>query len=334
MIIKTTYQEKAPAKINLYLDVLDKKFYPRTDGYHNIKTLFQSIDLADTLNVEIETLVAKSTEFSYEILINSNLPELEKLGEKNIIHKALVAYFDSVHPKVLEQIRKIKLIINVDKKIPLSAGLAGGSADAGAILRVINKYFIENFNADLGSSNLEGLAAKIGADVPFCLNSTTQTRAYAEGIGELFKERKININYHEISNLILVKPDFGIVTADAYRAIDRFSEKKRPKKITGLVFNREGPLATASKEDLIEDLYNSFEEAILRDYPQLAQIRDNLYSKFNASKVLLSGSGSTMIAFYPRDIGNLNQIFAKVKETYESKNYSVFKSKFFDPVLN
>jgi 4-diphosphocytidyl-2-C-methyl-D-erythritol kinase len=334
VIIKTVYQEKAPAKINLYLDVLDRKFYPREDGFHNIKTLFQSIDLADQLNVEIESLVAKSDEISYEVIIKSNVPEIGKLGEKNIVHKALMLYFTALDPKVLEQIQKIKLSIYIDKKIPISAGLAGGSADAAAILRVINRYFFENFNAGLSSNFLFELAAKIGADVPFCLNSLLQPRVYAEGIGDDFKDRKSNINYNEISNLIMVRPNFGIVTSDAYRAVDRFADKKRLKKITGLVFNREGPLVSAQKEDVIEDLYNSFEEAIKDDYPVLVQIKDNLYSKFAAKKVLLAGSGSTMVAFYPKDIGNLNQIFAKVKETYESKNYSVFKSKFLDPMLN
>ena len=334
MIIKTVYQEKAPAKINLYLDVLDRKFYPREDGFHNIKTLFQSVDLADQLNVEIESLVAKSDEISYEVIIKSNVPEIDKLGEKNIVHKALMLYFTALDPKVLEQIQKIKISIYIDKKIPISAGLAGGSADAAAILRIINRYFYENFNGGLSSNVLIQLAAKIGADVPFCLNSTLQPRVYAEGIGDDFKDRKSNINYNEISNLIMVRPNFGIVTSDAYRAVDRFAEKKRLKKITGLVFNREGPLLSAQKEDVIEDLYNSFEEAIKDDYPVLVQIKDTLYSKFAAKKVLLAGSGSTMVAFYPKDIGNLNQIFAKVKETYESKNYSVFKSKFLDPMLN
>jgi 4-diphosphocytidyl-2-C-methyl-D-erythritol kinase len=334
VIIKTVYQEKAPAKINLYLDVLDRKFYPREDGFHNVKTLFQAIDLADQLNVEIESLVAKSEEISYEIIIKSNVPEIDKLGEKNIVHKSLMLYFAAVDPKVLEQIRKIKLSIYIDKKIPISAGLAGGSADAAAILRVINRYFYENFNGGLSSSVLLQLAAKVGADVPFCLNSTLQTRAYAEGIGDDFKDKKSNINYNGISNLIMVKPDFGIVTSDAYRAVDRFAEKKRLKKIAGLVFNRQGPLASAQKEDVIEDVYNSFEEAIIDDYPSLTQIKDTLYSKFGANKVLLAGSGSTMVAFYPKDIGNLNQIFAKVKEAYESKKYSVFKSKFLDPMLN
>jgi 4-diphosphocytidyl-2-C-methyl-D-erythritol kinase len=334
VIIKTVYQEKAPAKINLYLDILDRKFYPREDGFHNVKTLFQAIDLADQLNVEIESLVAKAERISYEVIIKSNVPEIDKLGAKNIVHKSLKLYFDAVDPKILEQIQKIKLSIYIDKKIPISAGLAGGSADAAAILRIINRYFYENFNGGLSSSVLLQLAAKIGADVPFCLNSTLQTRVYAEGIGEDFKDKKSNINYNEISNLILVKPDFGIVTADAYRAVDRFAEKKRLKKITGLVFNRQGPLLSVQKDDAIEDVYNSFEEAIIDDYPLLTQIKDTLSSKFGASKVLLAGSGSTIVAFYPKDIGNLNQIFAKVKETYESKNYSVFKSKFLDPMLN
>ena len=124
MIIKTVYQEKAPAKINLYLDVLDRKFYPREDGFHNVKTLFQAIDLADQLNVEIESFVAKSEEISYEIIIKSNVPEIDKLGEKNIVHKSLMLYFAAVDPKVLEQIQKIKLSIYIDKKIPISACLS------------------------------------------------------------------------------------------------------------------------------------------------------------------------------------------------------------------
>ncbi|MFM7458892.1 MAG: 4-(cytidine 5'-diphospho)-2-C-methyl-D-erythritol kinase [bacterium] len=334
MIIKTVYQEKAPAKINLYLDVLDRKFYPREDGFHNIKTLFQAIDLADQLNVEIESLVVKSEKISYEIIIKSNVPEIDTLGENNIVHKSLMLYFSALDSRILEQIQRIKINIYIDKKIPISAGLAGGSADAAAILRVINRYFYENFNGALSSNTLIQLATKIGADVPFCLNSLLQPRAYAEGIGEDFKDKKSNINYNAISNLIMVKPDFGIATSEAYRAVDKFVEKKRLKKITGLVFNRERSLTPVQRSDVIEDLYNSFEEAIADDYPLLTQIKGTLYSKFGANKVLLAGSGSTMLAFYPKDIGNLNQIFAKVKETYESKNYSVFKSKFLDPMLN
>jgi len=338
---KTTYQEKAPAKINLYLEVLDRKFHPREDGYHNVKTLYQTIDLFDSLIVEIETETSKTaSDFLCDIIIKSNVPEIEKLGDRNLIHKAISLYLKTVPDSVKEPIAKLKFVINLEKRIPVSAGLGGGSADAAAMLRVINEFFFDSFRFHFSPSSLTDIAVKLGADIPFCLNSLTHPRAYAEGVGEIFTERRNNLNFNEICSLVLVKPDFGIDTGTAFQLMDKFFDRQRFKKMTGLVFNREGPLLKSSgsllekKGEDIEDLYNSFEDALMSDYPVLVQIRDSLYSKFNAGKVLLAGSGSTMVALYSKETPNFNQIYNQIKEAYESKKYSVIKSKFLDPVLN
>ena len=149
MIIKAGYQEKAPAKVNLYLNVLDKKVFPREDGYHNIKTIFQAIDLADELTVEFEALVAQSVSFNYEIEFKSNSEEVESFGQDNLVHRAVKIYLDNVSEKILNQIRVLKIFINLNKKIPIQAGLGGGSANAAAMLRVLNQYFYENYNYSL-----------------------------------------------------------------------------------------------------------------------------------------------------------------------------------------
>ncbi|NQY80757.1 MAG: 4-(cytidine 5'-diphospho)-2-C-methyl-D-erythritol kinase [Candidatus Caenarcaniphilales bacterium] len=331
MIIKAGYQEKAPAKINLYLNILDKKFYPRDDGYHNLKTVFQAIDLCDELTVEFEALVAQSVNFNYEIEFKSNSKETESFGDDNLINRATKLYFERMNPVVLEQIRVLKIFINLNKKIPIQAGLGGGSANAGAMLRVLDQYFTENYNYTMASDLLEELALELGSDVPFCLNSVEKPRRYAEGRGEKFSEPKIALNPKEMSNLVIIKPDFGIETAKAYEILNRHAERARMKKITGLVFNKDPALMTMESKETISELFNNFEEALFPEYPVLSQIRDTLKSRLFAKKVLLSGSGSTMLAFYPEDIGNLNNLYRKAKEIYEPKNYSVFKCKFLDP---
>lgn len=331
MIIKAGYQEKTPAKVNLYLNVLDKKFYPRDDGYHNIKTIFQAIELYDELNVEFEALVADSVNFNYEVSLKSNSKEVEEFGDENLVNRAIKLYFEHLNSKITSQIRALTINIDLKKKIPVEAGLGGGSANAGAMLRVLNKYFYENYNAAMSSDQLTELALQLGSDVPFCLTSTEEPRKYAEGRGEVFKDKKVIINYNDLYNMIIVKPDFGIETAKAYEMLNRHSEKTRMKKITGLVFNREPALATIQNEEVIEEIHNNFEDALFPEYPQLSQIRDTLKSRLFAKNVLMSGSGSTMIAFYPKDIGNLTQLYRKAKEIFESKNYSVFKCKFLDP---
>lgn len=331
MIIKAGYLEKAPAKINLYLNILDKKFYPRDDAYHNLKTVFQAIDLCDELNVEFEALMSQSENFNLEIEFKSNSQELKSFGDDNLINKAIKIYLEKMSPKVLEQIKVLKISINLNKKIPIQAGLGGGSANAGAMLRVLDQYFTENYSYTMASNVMNEIALDLGSDVPFCLNSPEKPRRYAEGRGEIFSERKIALNQKEMFNLIIIKPDFGIETAKAFEIFNRHAERARMRKITNLVFNKDPALITMENKEAISELYNNFEEALFPIYPVLSQIRDTLKSRLFAKKVLLSGSGSTMLAFYPEDIGNLNSLYTKAKEIYEPKNYSVFKSKFLDP---
>ncbi len=301
LIKKAVYLERSPAKINLYLDILGK----RDDGYHNIETVFQAINLEDHLTFEIsvdcaETEVEISDAIEFEIEIDSNNEEVKALGLTNSVTKALEAYF-AVMPEeapasatienplgtgVLDMISNVKIDVFIDKNIPLEAGLAGGSANAAATLRALNVFFEDNFHWSLSQKELMKLAADIGSDVPFCLQALEHPRCFAESRGE--KLSSLNEAKHKFSNdifdkynqLIIVKPKFGISTAQAYTL---FSQNKTKKQI---------------KNKHTEELpfFNCFEDLIFEHYPELLDIKTTLL-ELGCDHVLLSGSGSAMLGF-------------------------------------
>lgn len=270
MIKKAVYLEPSPAKINLFLEVIKK----REDSYHDIKTLFQAINLQDYITYEIEILSDQSDSVNFHIEIDSNNSIIRDLGLSNSISRAIELYFRALANKTLiDEITQVKMNIFVDKHIPLEAGLAGGSANAASTLRVLNRFFEENFNWAFSQAELLDIALQLGSDVPFCLLSLEKPRLYAVSRGEKFEEKEFKFNYDEFSNLIIVKPDFGISTAWAYQNLDLQNKIKKSQAF-----------------------YNSFETLVFEAFPELDSIRKKL-KQFGANKVLLSGSGSSLIAF-------------------------------------
>ena len=184
---------KCPAKINLTLKITGK----RPDGFHNIESIMQTINLFDILTIKLE----KSDSFCINLEGNSNeIP----YDEKNIVYKAIKLYFENLP-------EKYHINVYIDKNIPVAAGLAGGSTDAAGVLFGINKLLNEQFS----KSKLHEICAKLGSDLNFCLEGGRQMTS---GRGEI-----LNPLQFEEFNLSLIKPQaIGISAKEAYL---KFSDK-------------------------------------------------------------------------------------------------------------
>lgn len=329
---KAIYLETAPAKINSFLEI--KKL--REDGFHDIETVFQAIELCDHLNVEILVEQEPSEDLEFELKIDSNEAKVAELKEKNIVAKAIEAYFSYLGEnekletqELINSISKIEISVFIDKKIPLEAGLAGGSSNAAAMLRILNRFFSENLGFGLDSKELTGIAARLGSDVPFCLESKVSPQVLAKGRGEIFQDPKSKDNLlskyleaktieeflnelKEYSNLVIVKPNFGISTAAAYTNFDLLEGRKKPDD--GLL----------NKVDLSSNpFFNRFEEVIKDDHPEIGSIKNKLIDA-GCDYALMSGSGSSVVGF-TKEKDKLENILEKLS-TDLPKDYLLIKS--------
>lgn len=231
---------QCPAKINLLLKVLNK----REDGFHNIESIMQTIDLFDYLTINIENYSTS------EILLDGNNKEIP-YNEKNLVYKAAKLFLDKTN------LQNKKISIYIDKSIPVSAGLAGGSANAAGTLYGLNKIFKDILTRD----ELNYLCAGLGSDLNVCLNGG---RILATGRGEVTEP----LEFEEF-NVNLIKPKaLGISAKEAYT---KFAELKNNSK------------ALKTRDNFENDL----EWAVIEDYPQLQFIK-NKYPKS-----MMTGSGST-----------------------------------------
>lgn len=231
---------QCPAKINLLLKVLNK----REDGFHNIESIMQTIDLFDYLTINVENYSTS------EILLDGNNKEIP-YNEKNLVYKAAKLFLDKTN------LQNKKISIYIDKSIPVSAGLAGGSTNAAGTLYGLNKIFKDILTRD----ELNYLCAGLGSDLNVCLNGG---RILATGRGEVTEP----LEFEEF-NVNLIKPKaLGISAKDAYT---KFAELKNNSK------------ALKTRDNFENDL----EWAVIEDYPQLQFIK-NKYPKS-----MMTGSGST-----------------------------------------
>ncbi|PAT02627.1 4-(cytidine 5'-diphospho)-2-C-methyl-D-erythritol kinase [Candidatus Izimaplasma bacterium ZiA1] len=270
-------KEKAYAKINLFLNVVGK----RVDGFHNLEMIMAPLKLHD--EIRMKKILDKK-----EIKISSNI-EITKNTHDNIVYK--VAKF------VLNEFEiKTGVDITIHKKIPMGAGLAGGSANAAAVLRGLNRLYKLNLSLE----DMAKIGEKFGADIPFCIYNKL---CIAKGKGEdlLFVNTKLK------SKVILVYPDINVSTKQVFSKIDE--ENLIKIKINDMsqgVYNRNYELITRS-------LYNSLENVTFELYPKIKEIKHQLLD-FGLKGVLMSGSGSTVFA-----IENNRQKIKQVKEVYEEK---------------
>lgn len=254
---------KAPAKINLTLDVLHK----RPDGYHEIEMIMTTIDLADRLEL---SLLEKD-----EIKVishNRYVPD----DDRNLAYQAA---------KLLKERFNIKKGVNIsiEKSIPVAAGLAGGSSDAAAALRGLNRLW----NLGLSLDELAKLGSEIGSDVSFCVYGGT---ALAKGRGEKITQ----LPAPPTCWVILAKPFIGVSTADVYRRLDlnRITHPETEKMIQAI--------EECSFQQVCRHVGNVLEDVTMKLHPEVAQIKDQM-ERFGADAVLMSGSGPTVFALVRHD---------------------------------
>jgi 4-diphosphocytidyl-2-C-methyl-D-erythritol kinase len=280
------------AKINLTLDVLGR----RADGYHELMTVMQTVDLYDTI-----CLAANDDTGVRMVCVR---PELS--NDDNLAARAARA--------ICQQLDLTQgLDIELHKRIPVAAGLGGGSSNATAVLLALRDWW----QLPLSLDDLHAIAAKLGSDTAFFL---TGGLALCEGRGE----RVTPLAHHlppSMRWIILVKPAISVSTAVVFRALmpQDYSDGSASLAIlAALTEGRDLPLA---------DLHNSLERSILAHYPQVAQAREDMLQA-GSPYVRLSGSGPTLFSTFP----NLSQA-AHVQQQLQAQGYEVYLTRAIYPNL-
>jgi len=269
---------KAYAKINIALDVVGK----RKDGYHLLRMIMQAIDLYDTIEIE-------KIDSGINLKCNKHYVPTD---ERNLAYKAA---------KLFKETYSIDegVDITLDKNIPVSAGLAGGSTDAAGVLKLMNKIF--DVNAD--DDELKALGLKLGADVPYCISGGT---ALCEGIGEQITQLK---QFND-KILILIKPPFGVSTKEVYKNFDLSRVIFHPK-IEELIEKMES-------DDIYfvaNNMKNLLENVTLKKHRVISNIKEEV--KLNGSiGTMMSGSGPTVFAFFD-DMLKAQTCYDNMKKKYK-----------------
>lgn len=255
---------KAPAKINLSLDVL----YKRPDGYHEVKMVMTTIDLAD----RIELIPLPEEDVIRIVSQNRFVPD----DCRNLAYQAA---------KLMKETFSIRqgVAISITKHIPVAAGLAGGSSDAAATLRGLNKLW----QLGLTVRELAELGAQIGSDVAFCVYGGT---AVATGRGEIITP----IPSPPPCWVVLAKPPIGVSTADVYRNLQL--EHVRHPDVDAMV----KAIERQDYEGICRSVGNVLEEVTLKKHPEVAHIKEQM-KRFGADAVLMSGSGPTVFGLIEHD---------------------------------
>ena len=255
-----TLYEGAYAKVNLTLDVLGK----REDGYHDLKSVMQTLSIRDDIEIDVGTGKPWKLLCSME-----GIPT----DETNLAWKAAKVYCEALNkdPDGLE--------IRITKRIPVEAGLGGGSADAAAVLRALN----EHYGNPLSILALAELGAQVGSDVPFCVVCGT---AMVEGRGE--KLRKLP----DMPDCIFVvcKPDFSVSTPALYKKIDEVAIATRPDHQA-----MESALLAGDLEKVAHNLCNVFDPVVTEEHLELNYIK-SLFHQYGAIGYQMTGSGSAVYA--------------------------------------
>lgn len=253
---------KAYAKINLYLGVHGL----RPDGYHELETVFQTVELCD--------LVAVSLHRRGGISLRCSLPYLPTDG-RNLAVKAAELFFRETG------LENPGLNLNIKKNIPVGAGLAGGSTDAACVLRMLNRLF----GMPLREEKLASVALTLGADVPFCLRGGT---ALAGGVGE---------KLHSLPPMpecavVIAKPGFSVSTKAAFALYDQTERGETRPGAPLLAALAEGDLGGVCR-----GLYNGLEAPVAGQYPQIERLRGRLL-ELGAVGARMTGSGSAVYGIF------------------------------------
>ena len=268
---------KAYGKVNISLDVVGK----REDGYHLLSMIMQNIDLYDEIEVEKQEC---------GIILECNKSYVP-VDNRNLAYKAAEIFKERYD--IVDGVK-----INIEKNIPVSAGLAGGSTDAAAVLKVMNKLF----NVNATEEELMELGLKLGADIPYCIHGGT---ALCEGIGEIITP----IKSFRDKIIVLVKPAFGVSTKEVYKNFNLEKVKQHPKtaEIINAIENDDLNFVASNMKNLLENV-------TLRKHKILIKIKEEM-NACGAINSMMSGSGPTVFAFFD-DMLKAQRCFEKMKKKY------------------
>jgi len=266
-------EELAHAKVNLFMRVLRR----REDGFHEIETLMAPISLYDSLEIE----PANKFEFHCD--------ESGLAGDDNLVVRAARLFFSETN-------RGTKVRLTLRKEIPHGAGLGGGSSDAAAALRGLNRFF----NTGLSNKKLSKLAAQLGSDVSFFLNETAAT---CSGRGEIVTPAALPVPL----SLLLLKPEFGVPSSWAY------SRWQATREVAGEIYQSQKFRDTTFVNDL--------ERPVFEKFVFLAQMKTWLGKQPEVGAALMSGSGSTIFAVL-RDPESANVLIARSRDELDSEMWA------------
>jgi 4-diphosphocytidyl-2-C-methyl-D-erythritol kinase len=252
---------KAYAKINIGLDVLRK----REDGYHDVCMIMQSLNLYDTITINKSCVGG--------ISIRTNLSYLPN-DQGNLVYKAAALFLETISSKD-------GLYIKLEKRIPVAAGLAGGSSDAAATLKGLN----ELYQAGLSMQDLMKLGVKLGADVPYCIMLGT---ALSEGIGEVLTP----LSPIPACSILLVKPDISVSTKYVYENLRLGDQVNHPDIVA-----MKAALEAGNLTSLTKCMDNILQTVTITNYPIITAIKSKMV-ELGAMVSLMSGSGPTVFGIY------------------------------------
>ena len=263
-------KEFAPAKINLFLDVIRK----REDGYHDLGTLFQTIDAGDTITGTLRSDDRITLEYS----VPQSYPK-----ETDLVYRAAV---------LIQEAYQVNQGVDLylEKVMPLGAGLGGGSADAAATLRLLNRLW----KLDLPNEALEELGAHLGADVPFLVRGGS---AFAEGIGEKLTPIE-PLQLKGDQHLLIATPLDSVPTKDAYAGVPKSGPDRWEAYKSGFAATANGSSTAGSSIDFaLENVFNSFEVSVFPKHPLVEKLKQDLI-RLGATSVLMSGSGASVFGVF------------------------------------
>ena len=274
-----TLCEKAYAKLNLTLDVLGK----RPDGYHDLKSVMQTVSLYDMVEMDI------GTGGPWKLICGrEDIP----CDERNLAWKAAKLYCDTRGKE------PDGITIRIEKQIPSGAGMGGGSADAAAVLRMLNRHYGDLLTLE----DLADLSAEIGSDIPFCVWGGT---VMCEGRGEIMRRLP------DCPGCVILgcKPEFSVSTPVLFRKIDSVEIMKHPDHDA-----MERALEVGDIGAIAREIYNVFDPVVSEDHPEISHIK-SVCDSHGALASQMTGSGSVVFAVMP-DAVSAEQAAIVLKQTY------------------
>lgn len=267
------FTEQSYTRITLALDIIRRIDDEPYKGYHELGIVKHQIGLYDTISINA----------SEELAITSNNPQVP-LDSSNLCWQAV----QKIQQKfgIRENVH-----IHIEKNIPVKGGLAGGSSNAATVLSILNNIW----ECKMDSAQLVALAREIGMDVPFFFSGGTAFDTEAAGILEPVKT---NITF----DFVLVVPDFGVPTKEAYKRIN-YNEIGREKNKT---VQMKEALKNNDRDSIIDAMHNDFEKTVFQQYPQLGSLKEELL-RAGCLNAVMSGSGSTLVGI-AEDSDHANRI--------------------------